>query len=714
MTTPDVSIIVITYNDASRLPRALASAQNQTLRNLEIIVVDDASTDSTPDVLAAVTDPRVRSIRLEKNSGGCSAPRNAGLEIARGTWVMFCDSDDELEMHAAKNLLIAAEQADADMACGVAERVDIKSGKTRRWRSEYHQPGVVNDLSERPGLLFDTICVNKIYRRMWLGNLRFIDGLLYEDQLFTLQCYLRAHRIAIIDPTVYYWYVEKLGDSITQRRDERRNIENRIAINQLIDAELGEHPDIKRLKDQKFLAHEVYLYLRTMERLDDDAARALLNPLVTYLQTLDLTAAADLRPALRVAIYHLLLDDFAGARRAMSNIAWAAVIDMPVVTRDGRDLWGCPHLETGPQVGDMPAEWWLDISVLRASTAPIPQQRPCHRVGSLSTTNISGSTVDAYGNADVIEECALVWIGSADRVFHRSPMTWQLRDGGLHWNAQLSVPRLRGRSGFLAIEIRIGPAINRTAVRWDGPIPDGFIAGEFGTIRWLDDRRSASLTDRIWRRVAARLPRQSALVFGHGDQGRPAALNALTAERAPHLRRFWVMSAGSPDAPPDTEVIEQGSAQHLRLTPIPLNLPLSVIAAHMARIDAATLRATLDISAPVVAYLPAAEPPDGWLTHAEQVAGQVLVQRLDGKATQIPAAMRAWVSDARGMSLAEVLVLADQCVTDSPEMAAFVRALGIPIADQLGQTITGKQPLNPELVAEGEAAVDVVIAGMRT
>ena len=138
MTGPDVSVIVISYNDARRLPAAIASVQRQTLRNLEIIVVDDASSDNTADVVARLqaADPRIRYERLSANSGGCSAPRNRGIELATAPWVMFCDSDDEYERHACKNLLQAAERVDADVVCGAAYRQNPRSRTGRRWHPE--------------------------------------------------------------------------------------------------------------------------------------------------------------------------------------------------------------------------------------------------------------------------------------------------------------------------------------------------------------------------------------------------------------------------------------------------------------------------------------------------------------------------------------------------------------------------------------------------
>jgi CDP-glycerol glycerophosphotransferase len=84
---PTLTVVVIVYNDARRLRRAVRSVQHQSLADLEIVIVDDASTDDTPEVAARLVaaDPRrVRYHRLPTNSGGCSAPRNEGIELAKG------------------------------------------------------------------------------------------------------------------------------------------------------------------------------------------------------------------------------------------------------------------------------------------------------------------------------------------------------------------------------------------------------------------------------------------------------------------------------------------------------------------------------------------------------------------------------------------------------------------------------------------------------
>ncbi|HXE65817.1 MAG TPA: glycosyltransferase family A protein [Rhodanobacteraceae bacterium] len=92
MGTPEVSIVLSTYNRLPLLHRAVDSVIAQTFRDWELIVVDDGSTDGTREYLEAIEDPRVRPIWLQH--GGVTSARNAGLRLARGEWVAFHDSDD--------------------------------------------------------------------------------------------------------------------------------------------------------------------------------------------------------------------------------------------------------------------------------------------------------------------------------------------------------------------------------------------------------------------------------------------------------------------------------------------------------------------------------------------------------------------------------------------------------------------------------------------
>mgnify|MGYP002516567543 CR=1 FL=1 len=92
--TPFVSVILPVYNREDTILRALDSVLMQTYRNMEVIVIDDGSDDSTAEIVRNCQDSRVRLVRLPVN-GGANAARNAGIRLAEGTYIAFQDSDDE-------------------------------------------------------------------------------------------------------------------------------------------------------------------------------------------------------------------------------------------------------------------------------------------------------------------------------------------------------------------------------------------------------------------------------------------------------------------------------------------------------------------------------------------------------------------------------------------------------------------------------------------
>ncbi|MER7202166.1 glycosyltransferase family 2 protein, partial [Streptomyces sp. NPDC000188] len=105
-----VSVVVIGYNDAARVPDAVRSALSQGPAVREVIAVDDCSTDGSGELLRRTADdePRLKVVRRAANSGGCGTPRNDGIDTASAPYVMFLDSDDVLPPGAVDALLGAA------------------------------------------------------------------------------------------------------------------------------------------------------------------------------------------------------------------------------------------------------------------------------------------------------------------------------------------------------------------------------------------------------------------------------------------------------------------------------------------------------------------------------------------------------------------------------------------------------------------------------
>jgi CDP-glycerol glycerophosphotransferase len=423
---PDISVVVIVYNDAARLPAAVRSVLGQTLRNLEVLIVDDCSTDATPQVAAklAAESPRVRSLRLERNSGGCSAPRNEGIEQARGRYVMFLDSDDTLDRHACLNLLQTAEETGADLVSGVCVRVlHNRSGLIENvpwWPEMYAERRVLDGVAQMPDLLRDTLSTNKLYRRGLLEEheLRFPVGFHYEDLLFSAKAYLAADRIALIPQTVYRWNVavRAAERSISNRRDQIGNVRDRVRIHELIDEALtawlatpaGDR-EVKIAKDAKFIEHDLVLYLRDLPYQDPAYIAEFSELMRGYLATL--SPEAFERCPHRVAVagaFLLLRDDWDNLVTVSEHLLdrtrdSAKHLETTRITsdlmRDGEHIYWCQaHTETDE------GRAALDVTSLGLHRVAFAQANLASRLtglerlpGSSGRVRLSGETVNPLG-----------------------------------------------------------------------------------------------------------------------------------------------------------------------------------------------------------------------------------------------------------------------------------------------------------------------------
>ena len=129
-----ISVVIPTYNRANTLLRSAQSVLNQTLQDIELIIVDDCSLDDTGQIISNLEkmDSRVRSIRLEKNSGACVA-RNTGIEAAKGEYIAFQDSDDKWRPEKLEKQIAALEKYNADICFCRFERHNYPS----KWGKYY-------------------------------------------------------------------------------------------------------------------------------------------------------------------------------------------------------------------------------------------------------------------------------------------------------------------------------------------------------------------------------------------------------------------------------------------------------------------------------------------------------------------------------------------------------------------------------------------------
>ena len=218
---PDVSVIIPTYNSEGYIAQALQSLLDQTYSNLEIILVDDASSDSTVKIARSFDDRRLQIINNSQNRG-VSYGRNCGIRQARGNWIALLDSDDWYASERLEKLLQVAEQENADLVAD--DLFLIRDDEQHPWgtllrenEQEMLAIGLIDApkfvVSDRPAPLnakrnWSLGYTKPLIRREFLleNNIQYDETVhVGEDFILYLEC-LRHHARFCLVPQAYYYY----------------------------------------------------------------------------------------------------------------------------------------------------------------------------------------------------------------------------------------------------------------------------------------------------------------------------------------------------------------------------------------------------------------------------------------------------------------------------------------------------------------------------
>lgn len=203
-----ISVIVPIYKVEQYLRRCVDSLLRQSYRNFELILVDDGSPDGCGGICDAYAgkDSRVRVIH--KENGGLSDARNAGLQIARGKYIAFVDSDDWVAPDYLEKLLNGLTETGADICeCSI-----LRTGeeKMQTVPTENTPPKVYDTVEALRQLIQDGVfhqyVWNKLYRRQTLEGIFFPEGKTNEDEFWTYQVFGRANAVARIEAPLYYYF----------------------------------------------------------------------------------------------------------------------------------------------------------------------------------------------------------------------------------------------------------------------------------------------------------------------------------------------------------------------------------------------------------------------------------------------------------------------------------------------------------------------------
>ena len=220
---PAISVIIPVYNVEKYLRECLDSVVNQTFRDIEIICINDGSTDGSPAILEEYAAKDIRIIIINQENSGQSVARNNGLKIAAGEYVAFLDSDDYMELNLCETAYQKAQQTGADI---IMYFYDTFGDECRR------SPAIDTILDDeivirarKIDAVNDNYNViwNLLYKRSFLqnNNIYFLENVLFEDVHFSVKCACLCNKISVIREILVHYRIG-CGYSNDKKQSEKK------------------------------------------------------------------------------------------------------------------------------------------------------------------------------------------------------------------------------------------------------------------------------------------------------------------------------------------------------------------------------------------------------------------------------------------------------------------------------------------------------------
>ena len=231
---PKISVIIPVYNVEKYLEKALDSIINQTFTDFEAICIDDKSTDSSLEILKefAQKDSRIKIIEHKENQGQ-SAARNHALDVATGEYIIFIDPDDWVELNMFEEIYKTFLKTNSDSIWFNNYRFD---DNTKNQIILFDETHILNhdgyyDITPDNILYFSDYVWNKAFKKSFLQqkNIRFPEGLIFEDCEFYFKCFTQCKKIYYINKPFYYYRVRE-GSSVTKGRQGDLNVKDIFSI----------------------------------------------------------------------------------------------------------------------------------------------------------------------------------------------------------------------------------------------------------------------------------------------------------------------------------------------------------------------------------------------------------------------------------------------------------------------------------------------------
>ncbi len=259
MQNKKVSVIVPVYNMEKYLERCVDSILAQTYTNLEVILVDDGSKDSSPVICDKYAERDSRVKVVHKKNGGLSSARNAGLDVASGDYIGFVDSDDFVSSQMYQLLAERLDNSDCEIANVMYIRVDDNGNTTpskvpHNTDKEIPAQQFIKELMLHTG---DVSVWSKLFKKEIFDNLRFPEEKLNEDLIFMLGAFCKITRVAFVAQVGYFYFTRSDSISSGYGKSVIDMVGNSLVAKEIVDTA---HPELKK-EAERFALYQHMAYL---------------------------------------------------------------------------------------------------------------------------------------------------------------------------------------------------------------------------------------------------------------------------------------------------------------------------------------------------------------------------------------------------------------------------------------------------------------------
>jgi CDP-glycerol glycerophosphotransferase len=342
LTIPRISVVVPFFNNGDVLADCLQSIASQTFGDLEVIMVDDGSTDDGPRIARAQAQADPRFTLLTVPNGGPGFARNRGAERASGEFLAFVDGDDMLAPQAYEVLLHTLQKSGSDFVSGNVYRIGPEGIR----QSALHARAIKGTrigthITRLPQLLYDVSVWNKLFRKSFWDSrgLAYPEGMVWEDIQLMTKAHVLATSVDVIGDLVYYWRERGRGAlSITQNRTDIRNLRDRITALLAIDSFLAAHAPARLLRQHqhKALVNDLWLYVGDLSRVSDDYLSEFVHLASQYLGQVPPRVLRTLPAVGKLAYYLIRVQQVEQLTGFLDWLQEQPVTTIPVVRRLGR------------------------------------------------------------------------------------------------------------------------------------------------------------------------------------------------------------------------------------------------------------------------------------------------------------------------------------------------------------------------------------------